>query len=213
MKGKTLIIIFLFFVFVLSACNFPDAASADNGSFENRILTVAAQTVEAILTESPIQVVEETPMPTLLISTQTVGDTPAPNSQTATADSVEATANSETTCNLATFIRDVTVEDGDDFSPGETFTKTWRLKNTGSCIWTVGFDIIFYDGDSMGGPASRQLTNSEIAPGEELSISVELTAPLQKGTYKGLWKLRSSNGIVFSLKNNAAFWVEINVVP
>lgn len=211
MKGKTLTIIFL--LLALSACNFPDAASADNGSFENRILTVAAQTVEAILTESPIQVIEETPMPTLLIFTQTVDNTPAPNSQAATENSIKATNENEATCNLASFIRDVTVEDGDDFSPGESFTKTWRLKNAGSCIWTVGFDIIFYDGDSMGGPASQQLTNSEVAPGEELSISVELTAPLQKGTYKGLWKLRSSNGIVFSLKNNAAFWVEIDVVP
>ena len=31
----------------------------------------------------------------------------------------------------AGFIADVTVPDGTAFSPGATFTKTWRLKNIG----------------------------------------------------------------------------------
>jgi hypothetical protein len=38
-------------------------------------------------------------------------------------------------CNQATFIKDVTVGDGTVFTPGTEFTKIWRLKNTGKCSW------------------------------------------------------------------------------
>ena len=39
-------------------------------------------------------------------------------------------------CNNAAYVSDVTVADGDDMAPGETFTKTWELLNTGSCSWS-----------------------------------------------------------------------------
>jgi hypothetical protein len=28
-------------------------------------------------------------------------------------------------------------------TPGESFTKTWTLKNTGTCQWTSDFDVVF----------------------------------------------------------------------
>jgi len=40
-------------------------------------------------------------------------------------------------CDRAQFISDVTVPDGTTFAPGATFTKTWRLKNSGTCTWTL----------------------------------------------------------------------------
>ena len=197
----------------LTACNMPNEEVEDIFS-ENRVLTAAAQTVEAILTENPTDNLEETPVPTLSIPTQAATKTSVPGPKlTLTALSLSETPENSIPCNLATFITDVTVDDGDDFGPGEVFTKTWRLKNIGSCSWTTGYEIVFFDGFSMSGPASRQISDSEVAPGEEIDISVELTAPAPKGSYKGYWKLRTTEGILFSLNNNKAFWVEIDVIP
>jgi len=39
-------------------------------------------------------------------------------------------------CDRASFIADVRVPDGTLFTPGAAFSKTWRLKNSGSCTWT-----------------------------------------------------------------------------
>ncbi|MHC5954166.1 NBR1-Ig-like domain-containing protein, partial [Streptococcus pyogenes] len=54
------------------------------------------------------------------------------------------------TCDLAQFIKDVTIPDGTNFNPGDTFTKTWRLRNIGTCAWS-GYSLIFDSGDSMNG--------------------------------------------------------------
>ncbi len=204
----------LMMALVLTACNMPDDANNQIANSEDRILTAAAQTVEVILTENPLQTSEETPVPTLIIPTQGPSETPIPSSQlTLTASALDFATESSLPCNLASFVSDITVDDGDDFSPGAVFTKTWRLKNSGSCTWTSSYELIFFDGFSMGGPASQQLTAIDINPGDEINISVEFTAPVAEGTYKGTWKLRSSDGIVFSLSNDNAFWVEIDVVP
>src|SRR5215216_3343953 len=57
-------------------------------------------------------------------------------------------------CDKATFIADITVPDGTVFAPGATFTKTWRLKNSGSCVWTPSYKMLFYSGEQMGAPTT-----------------------------------------------------------
>ena len=84
------------------------------------------------------------------------------------------------TCDWAQFITDVTVPDGTPFSAGATFTKTWRLKNIGSCTWTTSYALVFDTGSIMGGPASVNLPNN-VAPGQTVDISINLTAPGSAG--------------------------------
>jgi hypothetical protein len=112
----------------------------------------------------------------------------------------------------ATFIADVTYPDGSQISPGHNFTKTWRIKNVGTCTWNADYQIVFESGELMGGPASQQLTSVHIPPGETLDVSVNLTAPETPGTYTGYWKLRASNGDIFGLTTDNPIWVEIEVV-
>ncbi|HHS97476.1 MAG TPA: hypothetical protein ENK08_06195, partial [Chloroflexi bacterium] len=58
-------------------------------------------------------------------------------------------------CTLnAAFVADVTVPDNTEFPSGTAFTKTWRLRNTGTCTWEAGTLLVFVSGDAMGGPAS-----------------------------------------------------------
>jgi hypothetical protein len=109
-------------------------------------------------------------------------------------------------CDVAQFIDDVTIPDGTTLEPNETFTKTWRLKNVGTCSWTTSYAVVFSSGDSMNGPATKALT-SNVNPGQTFDISVDLTAPATDGNYKGYWKLRNAAGVSFSIP----FYVDIKV--
>ena len=73
-------------------------------------------------------------------------------------------AQALSTCDSAQFVADVTVPDGTLFVPGAAFTKTWRLKNIGSCTWSTAYAIVFYSGTKMGAPSVVNLPTS-VAPG------------------------------------------------
>lgn len=117
------------------------------------------------------------------------------------------------TCsNKATFIEDVTVIDGDRFSQGEEFSKIWRLKNVGTCVWNGDYSLVFASGDQMSGPAAQFITE-EVPSGDEIDVIVSLKASEDDGTYKGYWMLQSSSGEVFGIGTDAdkPFWVVIAV--
>ena len=122
------------------------------------------------------------------------------------------TTASAWTCDWAGFIADVTVPDGTVYEPGTTFTKTWRLKNIGTCTWTTDYALVFYSGSQMGAPASANFPNS-VAPGQTVDLTLNMTAPSSAGNYFGYYKLRNAGGTIFGIgyTANKAFWVEINV--
>jgi hypothetical protein len=113
---------------------------------------------------------------------------------------------------MATFVQDVTVLDDTRFSPGEAFTKTWRLLNSGTCTWTPNYALIFLDGDQMTGQSSQRFP-SEVAPGEKIDLSIDLTAPASSGTYRGNWMLQNEDGNFYGLgmDGDKPFWVQIIV--
>ena len=45
----------------------------------------------------------------------------------------------------------MTYPDGSLVSPGQEFTKTWRIQNTGTCAWTTAFKVVFSYGEPMSG--------------------------------------------------------------
>lgn len=183
---------------VLSACNLPSNTSETESA--NAVLTAAAQTVEASLTQAAVA----NPPTQAVLPTSTTA--PLATSTLAVPTNTllpQATATSD--CDKAEFVTDVTVPDGTVFSPNEAFTKTWRLKNSGTCSWTPSYAVVFNSGDAMGGPASQALT-SNVNPGETLDLSVSLKAPATAGDYRGYWKLRNAAGVLFS-----TFYVDIKV--
>ncbi|GEM_PF-589658 len=116
-------------------------------------------------------------------------------------------------CNRASFVADVTVRDGTAFAPGEAFTKTWRLKNSGSCAWTKSYALVFYSGEQMSAPTLVNLPWS-VAPGEMVDISINAIAPASPGQYQSNWILRTASGNLFGVGSNGnkPFWMMINVV-
>jgi len=108
-------------------------------------------------------------------------------------------------CNKAALVSE-TVSDGTEVDTGENFTKSWRLKNIGTCTWNTNYRLVFGSGDKMNGPNSQNLTQS-VAPNEQVDISISLKAPGSAGTYKGIWQIADENGYAFG-----NVWVEVKAV-
>ena len=193
----------LFLALVLSSCNLPASTQEPEGP--GAVLTAAAQTVEANLTQLAVQntptvSIQLTSTPVLVTVTPAVA---SPTAGSPTSGAPAATGTSD--CDDADFVTDVTIPDGTVLDPGESFTKTWRLKNAGTCSWTPSYAVVFSNGDSMNGPASQALT-ANVNPGQTIDISVNLKAPSTSGNYTGYWKLRNAAGVMF-----ATFYVDIKV--
>ncbi len=213
-------------ILILGACNMPRATEspADDPGL---IHTIAAQTVEAQMTQDALNNGQNTdpngqPQDGGNSQGQSPSETPAPTQQL-TPTNTQPPPPTNTTAPTPTFTpipcdqigwgKDITVPDNTQMVPGESFTKVWRIKNIGSCTWTSGYDLIFDSGDSMGAPATQKLTTGTVAPGQEIDVSVVLTAPDDPGTYQGFFKLRNPSGGVFGLgPQYKPFWVKI-VVP
>jgi hypothetical protein len=135
--------------------------------------------------------------------------TPAGTAGSPTAGTPATAAAGE---NKAEFVEDVTVPDGTNFTPGEAFVKTWRLKNVGTNAWGAGYVLAYAKGEQMGGPPSVPLPGS-VAPGETVDISVDLTAPDRLGSFTGFWQLRTDTGTPFGIgpEANEPVYVQINV--
>lgn len=182
------------------ACSLVSGSSATPPAAAtlNQLYTAAAQTVQAAGTPGSAATSTASPtnpFPTFALTAPTRTSAPV----------VQA-------CNAATFVRDVTIADGERLGASEDFTKTWRLMNVGTCSWTSDYSLVFVSGDHMQGPASEALPGT-VNPGHSVDLSVDLTAPNRTGSYQGYWKLRSSSGVLFGIGSQAqdAFWVKINV--
>jgi hypothetical protein len=142
--------------------------------------------------------------------TQTPTDTPG---ATPTLAPVVPTSTVPVACtDRVGFVTDVSVPDNTTLIAGSSFDKIWRLKNTGTCTWTTGYDVVFVDGNRMSGPQASPLTAS-VSPGQTADIKLSLVAPKSDGTYVGDWELRNEHGLLFGLGTNAdqPFWVKIKV--
>lgn len=113
--------------------------------------------------------------------------------------------------NKAAFYADITVMDGTSFDPGEEFTKTWRVRNEGSCTWAAEYSLIYDNGDLMGAETSNPIPAA--APGDIIDISVDMTAPSRAGAYTGNWQFKADNDETFGLGSTGEglLWVKIGV--
>jgi hypothetical protein len=116
-------------------------------------------------------------------------------------------------CNWAQYVKDVTVPDGTVFAPGQAFTKTWRLRNIGSCSWMPGYSLVFHSGDRMHTRSTVPL-NVTVFPGATVDVSVDMIAPSQPGQYRSYWMLSTTTGQLFGIgaRADSPFWVDIQVV-
>lgn len=179
----------------LSACNLP---SNDPG---DATATAAAQTLEALLSATPVASATFTPGAT----TATLTPIPLPTNTNTPAPTATPT------CPQAQFVTDVTIPDGTVMTPGQSFTKKWRIRNTGQCAWN-GYTLVFDSGESMGGPASKPI--GVVNPGQEVDLEVNLIAPATAGNYRGNWRIVSNTNVLVPMLNGfqgRTFYVDIKV--
>jgi len=172
------------------------------------VMTNAAGTVAVALTQAAESQPSATSLPSEtptaeITETLAVTNTPVP-----TRTPFSSGGSTGNACDLAGFVADVTVPDGTSFTPGASFTKTWRLINNGTCTWNTSYTVVFVDGEQMT-TANSVALSSAVGPGESVDISIDMTAPSSAGNYLGNWYLKNSTGQIFGLPG--PFYVEINV--
>lgn len=184
------------------ACSLFTPQAPQPAATLNSLYTAAAETLSVMSTQGAA--IEATATPTLSIPT---------NSPTAFATfTLVPPLQTVTKCDAAAFITDVTYPDGAIIGRGSNFTKTWRIKNVGTCTWSTAYDLVFVSGEKFGGKNAVALP-AAVGPGGSVDISIQLTAPNQDGRYRGYWKLRNASDIQFGvgLTGEAFLFVDLTV--
>ena len=176
-----------------SACGSKDADATPTLSIElaqtYAVATFSAgqtQTALAVPTYTSTPTTTPSPIPTITLSvTRTSGAPPASGVV------IQPTAS----CYSMAFVSDVTIPDNTNMKPGQKFTKSWRVRNNGTCAWEAGFKLNFIGGDAMGG--ATLTLDKAVNPGVETELSVPMTAPNTSGTHRSNWRMATSAGANF----------------
>lgn len=191
--------------------------SIDDFDSDATMLNSPIQGVEKLLNTIPLTG-EGTSTPTAAapISTDTPTATPTDTptaTPTFTPTSTQTPSPTPIPCHLAKFVKDVTIPDGTALETSTQFTKTWRLKNMGSCTWDSSYRIAFVDGTSMSEATILSWPGGAVSYGESVDLSINLVAPIYPGSYQGNYTLLAPDGTYFGLGiENKAFWVRISVI-
>lgn len=178
------------------------------------IVLLAALVLSACSTAAPAETTtpapSNTPPPTLTPEPPTpfpeASDTPA----APVTDTPAARPTNDPNCtNKASFVADVTIPDNTVVNAGETFTKTWRVRNDGTCIWASDYVLTHYSENRMGAPDAVPLGIAY--PGQTLDISVQLTAPATPGTYRGNFVIKNPQGLIMRIDADSRLWLIIKV--
>jgi hypothetical protein len=191
MKRRTLLIFPLIFATILASCSKAETAS----TIGPEIFTSVAMTLTA---QSTPQDATVTPM-----STETPTQYTEP---TVFATSVNYLPTTATSCDNAIYVDDITYEDGTSISADTEFTKTWAIKNTGTCTWSEDYKIKFLSGSQMDGTTTE--IGEEVSPGETIEVSVDMVSPSTGGSYTGYWRMANESGTLFGGYVSVSIYVE-----
>ncbi len=183
MNKKHLLPLVLILLMALLACGLPTAATPTQD--QNAIYTAAAQTIAAQAGQPHVPATETPPLAPTNTEVPTLPPTPT--------DTLVPSATS--ICDKTQFVNE-TVPDGTVFAPGAMFTKTWRVRNVGACTWTAAYAIVFDHGDHLGAPDAIPFPGN-VAPGQEVDLSINMQAPITPGAYESYWKFRNASGVIF----------------
>ncbi|XP_033095585.1 protein ILRUN-like [Anneissia japonica] len=105
-----------------------------------------------------------------------------------------------------TFVRDITIGEGESVPPNTEFIKTWRIQNpVADQSWPEGVCLRYIQGHQLG-PTDRVMVES-LQPGEMTDVSVRMQSPSQCGLYGGQWRMSTASGTYFG----DTIWVILEV--
>jgi hypothetical protein len=191
MKPIHLAPILLIVSLMLSSCNLPGSATQSPGAAS----TAAAETVQAVLTSAATPA--STQPATQVVTTEPATPTPTPtpacdDSATHTAWDRDGAPYDVKAVNTA-------------LAPDKPFVMSWTLQNTGSCTWDSAYHMSYESGTSMTDSDVFPILQAgqTLAPGETVTVDVEMTAPPEAGDYEAFWQLQKDQDpplISFGLK-------------
>lgn len=225
-KIHLLVIIALTLMLVVSACK-PKvtAPQVDEADIERRVRGTqeaqaaqfatetyfARQTEESIPTATPTEAPTNTPefVPPTATATLALGLGPTATSvQEATQPSGDAPG---TQCLQMEFVKDGGVLPSHQLKPGEVFSKSWTIKNIGTCTWTTDYYLTHVDGEKFGSNYVGKVSVAT-APGETLEIILSnLEAPGKAGSYRSAWMLAHPDGARFGYGANRGSTLNIQI--
>jgi Ig-like domain-containing protein len=157
-----------------------------------------------------------TALPTIAL-TSTFEPTALPiSSPTAIPQPTATSASGSTSCrDSAQYISDDGL-DGTTYPPNTPFTKTWTVKNTGTCIWDSSYLVFHISGTSMTQQPGYWIIpqGQTVAPGQTMDINVGMTSPVENGNSVSYWGLKKVDGQFMPIKGGASgnsFYVKIKV--
>lgn len=161
-----------------------DQAASPTASQQSAQFTALAQTLSAIETGTA------TPTDTVA---PTATDTPeASNTPDASASPTPVP------CLAFRFVAHVTYPPGSIVDPSTTFYKSWQVQNTGTCTWNGEYALVYDSGFQLGGTSPLPLGSGvAVAPGQYVTLTIQLWSNPQPGTYSGTWLLMDDDGNKF----------------
>ena len=100
------------------------------------------------------------------------------------------------------FVRDISVPDASVLSPGQKFTKAWRV-SSGDSSWPEGCHLVYVQGELLGATAHR-FPVPATPQNTEISLSIEFQAPAKPGRYTSYWRMVEPSGRRFGHR----IWVD-----
>ena len=182
LRYSSLGLVLLLVLIVSTACG---TSATPTLSLSTSVPTPAASQPSA--TDTPVPTATKIPSPTSSVIDVSI--------QTRTPTAIATEVLTSTTINLdclqATFVADVTVPDNSKFEKGATFTKTWRIQNSGTCDWPVGTMLKFISGNKPSAPDTLPVGTVKV--GTTVDLSLDMKAPDDDAAVDSLWQLQVGN--------------------
>lgn len=110
---------------------------------------------------------------------------------------------------MARFVSHTSGSDLAKVVAGQTFKKSWLVRNDSTTTWpeTCSLIPVSQSCADLSPPPEAPIVG-DVAPGEEITVSVDLIAPHQPGMYEGYWRARDSSARKFGQR----LWAKVMVV-
>lgn len=159
----------------------------------NAIMTQVVMTVQAEVTKMALL----TPSPTTTLPpTATIPPVPTQALPAAPKTPAGQPTLPSASPDNATWIADVTVPDDTVFWKNESFTKTWKIENSGTTTWDSTYKLVYVDGPILGETLIVSIVNP-VKPKNQIELSVPMKAPETLGTKTTYFRMMNGKGQFF----------------
>lgn len=98
-------------------------------------------------------------------------------------------------CNNLTLLYDIYPNGSNVLKPGQNFTMTWKVHNSGTCEWKSYYRLTFVSGADFDPPSVN--IGKIVPPDKNPEISLNMDAPNRTGTFTAYYRMSDGEGHMF----------------